>query len=147
MIRWIKETYGISAVSMPEYDIWKAMRMRCRNPNNVSYVNYGGRGIEVCDRWYKSFSNFIQDVGKRPDSKLTLDRIDNNGNYEPGNVRWATRTVQQFNRNTPFKAKTHCKRGHELTKENIKIRYNRGWQERECLPCKKIRSTKKYIKK
>lgn len=79
----------------PEYAIWSAMRQRCTNPAVKRYPHYGGRGIKVCDRWL-DFAAFIEDVGRRPSDDLSLDRIDNNGDYEPGNVRWAT-TVQQNN--------------------------------------------------
>ncbi len=79
----------------PAYYSWSLMLTRCRNRNCPSYPNYGGRGITVCERW-SSFSNFREDMGDRPNGK-TLDRIDNDGNYEPGNVRWATRAEQSRN--------------------------------------------------
>lgn len=67
------------------------MKDRCTNPNNDFYDDYGGRGIRVCDRWLQSFEAFLEDVGERPSPKHQLDRFpDNDGNYEPGNVRWAT---------------------------------------------------------
>lgn len=85
----------------PEYNVWNAMHQRCRNPNVSRYPDYGGRGIRVCRRWRK-FSNFLKDMGRRPDPLLTLDRINNDGNYSPSNCRWATRYHQEHNkRNKP----------------------------------------------
>ena len=80
----------------PEYRAWANMWQRCTNPKAAGYENYGGRGIRVCERW-RLFENFLADVGPRPEG-LTLDRINNDGNYEPGNCRWATRSEQQFKR-------------------------------------------------
>lgn len=77
-----------------EYRIWTDMRQRCTNPARNSYVFYGARGIRVCDEWFNSFEAFIRDVGPRPGLGYSIDRIDSNGHYEPGNVRWAT-TKQQ----------------------------------------------------
>lgn len=79
-----------------EYQIWKTMRQRCLNTRNPTFRRYGDRGIGICDRW-NDFANFLADVGPRPPGRTSLERIDNNGDYEPGNVRWATQSVQMRN--------------------------------------------------
>lgn len=81
----------------PTYHSWAGMKARCSNPNQKSYKYYGGRGIKVCQRWLDSFENFLEDMGERPEGK-TLDRRDNDGNYEPDNCRWATAKQQSSNR-------------------------------------------------
>lgn len=82
----------------PEYKIWKAMKTRCYNENAEQYPDYGGRGIRICAEWLASFDRFLSDVGPRPSPDHSIDRYPNNdGNYEPGNVRWATRIQQSWN--------------------------------------------------
>jgi hypothetical protein len=81
----------------PEYTSYAHMKERCVNPHNNRFYLYGARGIRVCNRWLHSFPNFLADMGRRPSRTYTLDRIDNDGNYEPTNCRWATKSQQRRN--------------------------------------------------
>lgn len=84
----------------PEYQAWLDMRRRCGNPTHKDYRHYGGRGITVCPAWLQSFNTFLADMGSRP-TGLTLERIDNDRGYEPGNCKWATRKEQRHNSRPP----------------------------------------------
>lgn len=91
-----KTKHGASG-RLPEYAVWKTMRQRCMNPNCADYPDYGGRGITVTDRW-SEFGAFIADMGRRPSDQHSIDRIDNDRGYEPGNCRWADDFTQASNR-------------------------------------------------
>jgi hypothetical protein len=89
--------HGLAEANQLAYFRWRSIIARCHNRKNPAWHYYGGRGIEVCERWRISFAAFFEDVGNAPRGMM-LDRIDNDGNYEPGNVRWATRKQQAQNR-------------------------------------------------
>ena len=95
--------HGMADPNSIEYVAWKNMHQRCRDPNVIHWKSYGGRGIAVCERW-DDFENFLADIGRRPGPGFSIDRIDNDGDYEPSNVRWATDSQQMKNRR-PFKRK------------------------------------------
>lgn len=91
-----KTTHNLS--NTPTYVSWQSMKSRCTYEYTIGWQHYGGRGITVCDRWSGSFENFLEDMGLRPSLSFSLDRIDPNGNYEPGNCRWATSSEQNLNK-------------------------------------------------
>ena len=93
-----------------EYATWICMKDRCKNKNNKQYKDYGGRGIDVCEEWKNSFTNFLKDMGTRPKS-MTLERVNNNGNYEKDNCKWASRSAQSANQRTLIKKKNREPRG------------------------------------
>lgn len=118
--------------SHPLNDTYTGMLCRCYWPGQTRYDSYGGRGITVCERWRNDFWAFVADVGERPAGR-SLDRIDNDGNYEPGNVRWATAVEQRGNRR-PVERSTVCKNGHEFSAENT---YARANGRRTCTICRR----------
>jgi hypothetical protein len=107
------------------YRSWSAMLTRCTNPNSARWNSYGAKGVKVCDRW-RTFNNFLADVGERPNGK-TLGRFKDSGNYDPNNCKWMTPGEQDANRNRP----THCPKGHHYSKKNT---YFRG-KKRACRIC------------
>lgn len=84
----------------PEYKAWQSLKDRCQNPRSENYEHYGARGITVCNEWSNSFENFFNTLGARPSESHSIERIDVNGNYEPGNCTWATIDIQNSNKRT-----------------------------------------------
>ncbi len=131
-------THGMSSTAT--YKIWQGMHKRCNNPKCRTYPLYGGRGIKVCERW-ESFENFLEDMGERPADNLSLDRIDNEGDYEPGNCRWATDTEQvnntRRNNRITFNGVTQnlgqWAKQTGLPRDAIFLRIKRGWSVERAL--------------
>lgn len=139
--RTVSLTHGDSrirgGIGSPEYRVWAGLLARCRN---ASQKNYGGRGISVCERW-ESFENFLADMGRRPSPKHSIDRVDNDGNYEPGNCRWAVKKQQDRNRRTnrpvEFRGETKCltewAEMFGLNPAALAWRLNHGWGTEEAI--------------
>jgi hypothetical protein len=135
-----KKTHELTGT--PEYRAWAAMKSRCYHEDDISYPNYGGRGIKVCDQWINSFEAFLSDMGVRPTENHSLDRYpDLDGNYCPGNCRWATPREQSQNRkSTVFithNGQTCCITEWErllgFPRGRIQRRLRRGWSARRAL--------------
>lgn len=118
-----------------EYKAWSSMKDRCYNKNKHCYPDWGGRGIKVCERWLNNFENFLSDMGKKPSNKYSLDRIENSGNYEPTNCRWALKKQQanntRYNKMVTYNGKTQslalwCDELN-LRYEMIQPRLVKGW--------------------
>lgn len=129
-----------SRISTPEYYAWQAMKQRCLRDSMPEYYNYGGRGITVCDRWLK-FENFLEDMGSRPSKDYSLDRINNDGSYEPGNCRWATRSQQLANRRVTarltyqgiIKTTKEWAEEYNLKLHTLEQRIRKGWPIEDAL--------------
>lgn len=121
------------------YSSWSAMISRCTDPAATHFERYGGRGIKICERW-RTFENFLADLGERPEGK-SLDRIDNDGNYEPGNCRWATNREQSLNRsdsryiefNGLRKRRSEWAEEYGIHPETLRCRLRKGWSVEKAL--------------
>jgi hypothetical protein len=126
---------------LPEYKIWKCIKTRCYNKNMIAFHRYGGRGITMCESWKNSFESFYTDMGSRPSKNHSIDRIDNNGNYEPSNCKWSTKKEQGRNKiDTIFieyDGKKLCmSEWAELTgisKFTLRQRLKKGWDVQDAL--------------
>ena len=128
-----REKHGMTKTS--EFYSWNHMKDRCGNPNNQNYASYGGRGIKVCERWLVSFSAFIEDMGRKPSIYHTIDRINNDGNYEPTNCRWALMSEQNSNKsnariitfNNKSQSITEWAKQLRVSVKTLRSRLNYGW--------------------
>jgi hypothetical protein len=134
------------------YQAWKAMKVRCQNTKSKYFKNYGGRGITICERW-QSFTNFLADMGECP-AGLSLERSNNNGNYEPGNCKWTTMEEQNRNRRSnvfiTFEGRTQCMSDwaneFHLRPGALRYRLSRGWPVYRAFnePLKKSKPRRKF---
>lgn len=142
-----KSTGGVPKSQTSTYKIWQGMKKRCMNPSSNVFRHYGERGIRVCEEWRISYDAFLADMGERPSPQHSLDRINNEGNYEPSNCRWATRTEQNNNasRNLLFTINGHEKtlaQWCSMYERRYHLIYNRvirdGWDLHEALRTPKL---------
>lgn len=134
----------------PEHRVWIAMMQRCYNPNHPKYPSYGGRGIKVCDHWRESFTNFLEDMGKRPGDNYSLDRVDNDGSYNRNNCRWATAKEQQNNQranrllefNGRVQNVTQWSVELGIPYSRLEARIRRGWSVERALSPERFRFTR-----
>lgn len=138
-----KMKHGASAYGekTPEYQTWKRIRSRCYSPKCERYPNYGGRGIRMCQRWLESFEAFLEDMGHRPPDKTSIERLNVDGHYEPGNCVWATDHTQARNRtdnvHLTYKGRTQVLLDWavelDMCKGVIKRRLQKGWSVEDAL--------------
>lgn len=123
-----------------EYRSWAMMKSRCSNPKDISWYNYGARGIKVCERWLK-YENFLADMGRAPSPTHSIDRINSDGDYEPANCKWSSDKEQGRNRKTnnriTFNGETKCISAWAEEKgmlwETLKARLKKGWSVEKAL--------------
>jgi len=135
----LRTKHGLSRSG--EHHVWKTMRQRCSNKNNRDYPFYGGRGITVCQRWMQSFEAFYSDMGPRPSSNHSIDRINNDDGYHPDNCRWVTHTEQCSNRRScviltfggESKTITQWAASLGISSSTIQTRRNAGWSDEAIL--------------
>ena len=136
----------MSELTTSEYYAWVQLRRRCTSDTHKQYERYRGRGITFCDRW-ETYENFLEDMGRKPTSKHSIDRIDNNGNYEPGNCRWATKKEQGRNRSTnrflefngESKSIAEWAEIYGLSYETLRSRINLGWTVEDAIETASMR--------
>lgn len=144
-VKGLPKTHGQSRPRTPEYTTWGMMKSRCLNPKNKRYNRYGGRGITICARWLESFQNFYDDMGARP-AGTSLERRDNDGNYEPLNCYWATPKEQQNNtcfnvritHNGETKTVSQWAQQAGIPEHTFRYRLIRGWSIDEALSLKDL---------
>lgn len=135
----------------PEYSIWCGIKKRCYDQNEVFFCNYGGRGIKVCERWLHSFENFLSDMGIRPTNKHSIERRNNDGDYEPDNCYWATRDEQARNKRNNRRVEiggetmiiADWAKRVGLRAQTIAQRLFRGWSERDAILIPQLRHPRK----
>jgi hypothetical protein len=133
--RCTKHGFSPRGQRMPEYMVWVGIKTRCYNKNDHNYQKYGARGIQMCERWRDSFPNFLEDMGRRPSDDHSIERIENSGNYEPGNCRWATVEEQANNRrssriiefNGHRRTLAQWARSTGLSQDALYMRLHKGW--------------------
>jgi hypothetical protein len=127
-----------------EFNVWVAMRKRCNYIKHPKYYLYGGRGISVCNRWQNSFVNFLEDMGKCPYEKGSIDRISNSGNYEPNNCRWLPKNKQSTNRRCVRlingMSLTAYAEKNDVPASTLRLRIQQGWDIDKLLTIRRERN-------